>query len=505
MKFFAKPTDIVKVEADMVVAFAKAAGTDGGGFVLSDEAKKIDQALGGMLTEVATAEGFEAKQGNSMLIHTQGRIAAKRVLLLGLGNLKDLTMHDWQMITATVARKAKAASLKRVAVALSQEILDTLNIQSVAQGLVEGMTLGTYVFNRHKSKAREKKDNTIEEVYVLIAAGKLDAVAQGLTTGETVAQAGCFARDLVNEPPSLTTPTYLSRQALAIAKASPLVSCEVLDKSDMEKLGMGGILGIARGSDEEPKFIKLSYAGGGRKTVALVGKGITFDSGGLSLKPSEGMETMKIDMAGAAAILGVFQALTVLKPKVNVVGLICATENMPSGGAIKPGDVVTAMNGKTIEILNTDAEGRVVLADGLSYAVEKVKPDVMVDLATLTGACMVALGEEISGLFANDAKLAQSLKEAAEQSGEKIWELPLAKEYKELLKSSVADIKNISGKRYGGAINGALFLQEFVPDNIPWAHLDIAGPAWAEKDTPLEPRGATGVGVRMMLCWLNAQ
>ena len=217
------------------------------------------------------------------------------------------------------------------------------------------------------------------------------------------------------------------------------------------------------------------------------------------------METMKIDMAGAAAILGVFQALTVLKPKVNVVGLICATENMPSGGAIKPGDVVTAMNGKTIEILNTDAEGRVVLADGLSYAVEKVKPDVMVDLATLTGACMVALGEEISGLFANDAKLAQSLKEAAEQSGEKIWELPLAKEYKELLKSSVADIKNISGKRYGGAINGALFLQEFVPDNIPWAHLDIAGPAWAEKDTPLEPRGATGVGVRMMLCWLNAQ
>ncbi|KKU95471.1 MAG: putative cytosol aminopeptidase, partial [Candidatus Gottesmanbacteria bacterium GW2011_GWA1_48_13] len=324
-------------------------------------------------------------------------------------------------------------------------------------------------------------------------------------TGETVAQAVCFARDLVNEPPSLTTPTYLSRQALGIAKASALVSCEVLDKSDMEKLGMGGILGIARGSDEEPKFIKLSYAGGGRKTVALVGKGITFDSGGLSLKSSEGMETMKIDMAGAAAILGIFQALTVLKPKVNVVGLICATENMPSGGAIKPGDVVTAMNGKTIEILNTDAEGRVVLADGLSYAVEKVKPDVMVDLATLTGACMVALGEEISGLFANDAKLAQSLKEAAEQSGEKIWELPLAKEYKELLKSSVADIKNISGKRYGGAINGALFLQEFVPDNIPWAHLDIAGPAWAEKDTPLEPRGATGVGVRMMLCWLNAQ
>ncbi len=501
MKFFAKPTEVTKVEADLVAVFV-GRGKKEGELVWSEEAKLLDKPLAGMLAEVAEVEGFEPEVGKTILIHSHSLIPAKRVLLVGLGNLKELTMRQWQSVGATIARKAKEVSAKRVAVAVSSNILDIFSTQQTSQGLVEGITLGSYVFYKHKSQESQKKEKFIEEVYVLVSAGRLDAVAQGLATGETVAHAVAFARDLVNEPPSVTTPTHLGEVAKGLAKGVANVTCEVLGKKEMEALGMGGLLGIAKGSDEEPKFIKLSYKGGGPKTVALVGKGITFDSGGLSLKPSEGMETMKIDMAGAAAILGIFQALPVLKPKINVVGLICATENMPSGGAIKPGDVVTAMNGKTIEILNTDAEGRVVLADGLSYAAEKVKPDVMVDLATLTGACVVALGEEISGLFVNDGNLSQSLKEAAEQSGENVWALPIAREYKELLKSSVADIKNISGKRYGGAINGALFLAEFVPDTTPWAHLDIAGPAWAEKDTPLEPRGGTGVGVRMMLAWL---
>jgi leucyl aminopeptidase len=265
---------------------------------------------------------------------------------------------------------------------------------------------------------------------------------------------------------------------------------------------MGGLLGIARGSAEEPKFIHLTYSGGG-KTVALIGKGITFDTGGLSIKSAKGMETMKRDMAGAAAILGVFRVLAELKPNVNVVGLIAATENMPGSRAIKPGDIVRAMNGKTIEILNTDAEGRVILADALSYAAEKIKPNAVVDLATLTGACVVALGEEIAGLFSNNVALSTKLKDAAVKSGERVWELPLASEYRDMMKSTVADVANATATRYAGAITAALFLSEFVPETLPWAHLDIAGPAYAEKRTAMSAVGGTGFGVRTILTYLE--
>lgn len=496
MKFQAKPTEVTKIEADVLAVFAWQ-GKSAEEVVFSDEAKKIDAGLDGELSDVVKTEEYEAGQGKLLLIHLHGAIAAKRVLLVGAGDLKKLTMASWQTIAATLGRRAKDVGAKRVAVSLPNGAGFT--VQQAAQGLVEGIVLGTYVFNRHKSEETRKKEKGIEEVIVLTAAGRLDAVASGIGQGETLSSAVAFTRDLVNEPPSFTTPTHLGEMAKSLAKHQPSVTCEVLGKKEMEELGMGGILGISRGSDEEPRFIKLTYKGGGRKTIALVGKGITFDTGGLSLKPSSGMETMKMDMAGAAAILGIFKVVPILKPKVNVVGLISACENMPSGKSIKPGDVVTAMNGKTIEILNTDAEGRVVLADALSYAVEKVKPDAIIDLATLTGACIVALGEEIAGLFANDGKLAAVLKDSAKAAGENVWELPLAIEYKETFKSTVADIKNISGKKYGGAINGALFLQEFVPDTIPWAHLDIAGPAFAEKDAPLTPVGGTGFGVRMIL------
>jgi leucyl aminopeptidase len=266
---------------------------------------------------------------------------------------------------------------------------------------------------------------------------------------------------------------------------------------------MGGLLGIAKGSDEDPKFIRLAYKGTGKKTIVLVGKGITFDSGGLSLKPDSGMETMKMDMAGAATVLGIFSALKTVKPAVNVVGLIAACENMPSGKAIKPGDVVTALNGKTIEIINTDAEGRVILADALSYASQFEKPDALIDLATLTGACMVALGEEIAGLFSNDKELAETLKTSAQKTGERVWEMPLVPEYRELIKGKVGDIKNSAGKKYGGAITAALFLENFVDPKIHWAHIDIAGPAFEEKGKPLTPYGGTGFGVRMLLDFIN--
>lgn len=483
MKFQAKVTDVTKIEADMLVVFAG-----------SEEAKKVDGVMGGMLLEVAREEDFEGKQGNLLLIHTHGKIPAKRVLLVGLGKISELTVADIQTTGAKIGRKAKEASAKTVAIALPKEFQ--------AQAIVEGLILGTYTFSKHKSEEFRREEKRIEEVILLTTPPKLNALASGISRGETVSQAVTFARDLVNEPPSITTPTHLAETAKKLVKGNPGMSCEVFDPKEMKTLGMEAILGIARGSEEEPRFIKLSYKGVSSKTVCLVGKGITFDTGGLSLKDSKNMETMKLDMAGAAAILGVFSVLSALKPKVNVVGLIAATENMPGPKAVKPGDVVRAMNGKTIEILNTDAEGRVILADALSFAGLKVKPQVIMDLATLTGACMVALGEEIAGMFTDDDTLAKDLKSSAAQSGEKIWAMPIAREYKELLKSDVADVKNISGSKYGGAINGALFLAEFVPEGVPWAHLDIAGPAWAEKDGPFTPKGGTGFGVRMILQWL---
>ncbi|MBI5448760.1 leucyl aminopeptidase [Candidatus Gottesmanbacteria bacterium] len=496
MKFSVKPTDSTKIATDMIVVFA------GDSAVFSHEASVIDQVLHGDLADVSRAEGFDGNRGSTQLVYTHGGIAAPRVLLVGLGKANECTMVHLLEQAAVIGRKAKKIHAKRIAIAMPFDLLNTFSIQVLAQGMVEGLSLGTYEFNRHKSKETQEKEHHIDDVVLLVPAGKLDAAAYGKDMGEIVSRAVVFARDLVNEPPSYTTPTHLGNVAKSLAKGRSEMTCDVLGKSDMETLGMGGILGIARGSDEEPKFIKLSYRGSGRKTLCLVGKGITFDTGGLSLKPSDSMETMKLDMAGAAVILGIFSVLPLLKPKATIVGLISATENMPGSSAIKPGDVVSAMNGKTIEILNTDAEGRVVLADALSYAVEKVKPDALVDLATLTGACMVALGEDIAGLFANTPALCDALKKSAGQAGERVWELPLACEYKEILKSTVADIKNISGKRYGGAINGALFLQEFVPDTVPWAHLDIAGPAFAEKEAPLTPKGGTGFGVRMLINWL---
>jgi len=501
MKFQTKPTDVTKIEADLVAVFAsQEKGNEG--FVLSDDAKKIDAALGGMLTEIATFQDFEATPGNTILIHTHGKIGSMRTMLVGLGNVEDLAVADLHMVAATIGRKSVGMAVKSLAVSVPQEFVSRLGHTHAAQTMVEGLTLGTYTFSKHKSADAQRKEKHIEEVYLLTTPPKLDAVAAGISKGEAVSQAVVFARDLVNESPSVTTPMYLADCAKKLAKEKENIACEILTPKEMKILGMEALLSIARGSDEEPRFIKLTYKGEGRKTICLVGKGITFDTGGLSLKDSKNMETMKSDMAGAAVILGVFSVLSALKPKLNIVGLISATENMPGPKAVKPGDIVRAMNGKTIEILNTDAEGRVVLADALSYAGANVKADAIIDLATLTGACKVALGEDIAGMFTDDEVLGKHLKDAALASGEHIWGLPLVREYKEQLKSEIADVKNISSTRYGGAINGALFLQEFAPKGVPWAHLDIAGPAFAEKDAPLTPKGGTGFGVRMILRYL---
>jgi leucyl aminopeptidase len=318
------------------------------------------------------------------------------------------------------------------------------------------------------------------------------------------AEATCLARDFVNSPANDVHPTYLAKVAADIAKEAKL-GLKVFDRADCQKMGMGLFLGVAAGSQQPPKFIHLAYtpAGRSRRRVAVIGKGITFDSGGLDLKSADGMLRMKNDMSGAAAVLAIMRALPKLSPRIEVHGLIAATENMPSGSAIRPGDVLRAMNGTTVEIGNTDAEGRLTLADAMCYATDKLRADEIVDMATLTGACVVALGPLCSGLFANNQDLADRLLAAAEDAGERVWQLPLIDEYRDNLKSDVADMNNV-GPRGGGAITAGLFLKEFAGDR-PWAHLDIAGPAFVEKDTPTGPKGATGAPVRTILRYLMEQ
>lgn len=469
-------------------------------FILSEGLTAVDRTLDGHLIKLLDDERFSGEAKKTVSVSSNGKIKAPRIVVAGLGDPKKLTIQDFRDTVATVGRNMRNFHAETVGFYLPNELLNVLGPEKTALGVTEGLKLGLYEYINYKRP--EKYPFTLREVLMFVYPTRLNAVSAGISRGTILADAVSYARDLVNEPPSVTTPAYLAREAEKIARSSDLVTVEISDKKDIESLGMGGLLGIARGSDEEPKFIRLDYRGGSGPNIVIVGKGITFDTGGLSIKPSGSMETMKLDMAGGAAILAVFRALTVLKPKITVTGLIAATENMPSAKAIKPGDIVKAMNGKTIEILNTDAEGRVVLADALSYAGKKLKPEVIIDLATLTGACMVALGQDVAGLFSNDEALRNDIEMAAGRAGELVWPMPLTKAYREELKSTVADVKNITKSRYGGAITAALFLEEFVPEGVRWAHLDIAGPAYAEKDAPGTPVGGTGFGVLTLIEYL---
>lgn len=504
MKIQAKTVDIAKATADMLAVFVFP-GKNDGEVVFSEEAKRLDKKFSGLLTRMVDTEKFTAATSKTLFTYSPLAEQNQKVLLVGVGVLDKLSARDLLHLAAAVVNRAKDVRASELVVAIPSELIDRFGSQNFAELYAIGTRLGAYSFHKHKGPAEQAKVHEIGSVSLLTSPSKVSVVQSGIDKGEIFSLAVTFTRDLVNDPPSTTTPTYLGDVAKTLASKTNNISVDVMGKTEMAKLGMNGILGIARGSSQEPKFIKLHYQGSSSKTVVIVGKGITFDTGGLSLKPAEGMETMKLDMSGAAAVLGVFSVLSELKPKVTVVGLIPATENMPGPSAIKPGDVVTAMNGKSIEILNTDAEGRVVLADALSYATAKYKPAAIIDLATLTGACMVALGEDVAGLFCNNDVLSDDLLKVAAASGEELWRLPLVSAYRELIKSSVADIKNITGKRYGGAITGALFLQEFVPDTIPWAHLDIAGPAFTEKGSPLSPKGGTGYGVLTLLNYLESQ
>ena len=423
-------------------------------------------------------------------------LAARRLLLVGLGKKDELTAERIRQAFAAAAQKARDLAVSSVASQVPEAA--AVPGPAAARAVAEGWLLALYSFDELKGNGSKQDENSTPEIKQTTIVGGGNGADEQVRLAEIVYRGVKLARDLGNEPPMVCTPSRLAEVALEIAHRGGF-QVTVLDRPQMEELGMGGLLGVARGTAEPPKFIVLEHGKkGDGKTLALVGKGITFDTGGISIKPAEKMDLMKMDMMGAGAVLGAMSVLADLKPRhVHVIGIVSATENKPSGTAFVPGDILKAMNGVTMEILNTDAEGRLVLADGLSYA-QRYEPDGIVDLATLTGACVVALGNHISGLVTNNAEFANRVKAAADKTGELVWELPLLPEYREAVKSKVADIRNSAG-RPAGAIKAAAFLEHFV-DGRPWVHLDIAGTMVADENPkPYAQQGATGVGVRLLV------
>lgn len=450
------------------------------------------------LERLATQDGFKGRERESVLIRPANEQPAERLLVIGLGKPADFSSEVLRRAVPKALREAERLGLTSLNL-IAPEV-GTESLAEEFQALAEGLYLGAYRYDRHRKKSLDTTKQ-VEEVHVMTTS---NAVAESAAERARIfSQATNIARDLINEPPSRMNPERLATEALKLKK-SPL-SVRVLEKRDLEKLGMEAILGVGAGGAVSPRLVEIIYTPKvkAKKSVALVGKGITFDSGGLSLKPAQGMETMKDDMSGAAAVIGVMSALPALKFPLEVRGYLAIAENMPGGRAQKPGDVVKAYNGKTIEILNTDAEGRLVLADALSYACSR-KPDVVIDIATLTGACVVALGHRVAAILSPDKELVNQFLKATEKSGEKFWELPLVPEYVSDISSKIADVKNIGGRRgEAGTIIGGLFLKEFVKDTR-WAHLDIAGPSWTDSDMPYCPTGGTGNPVRTILHYLES-
>lgn len=482
--------DIAQIDADVLIVnlfegVKKPSGATG----------TIDELLGGLINQLISDGEIKGKLNEITLIHTMGKLNAQRVIVVGLGKQEKFNVESIRQVSAVAARAARKAGAKQIATIIHGAGAGGLEIEKAVQALTEGTILGLYRFRKHMTKAEDEND--IEELLIMKRdKDRIKDLERGVYVGRIMAEATWMARDMVNEPSNRMTPTIMAEVAGKVADEHGL-NLTVFERDEMERLGMGGLLGVAQASKQQPKFIIMKYKGNSsaKATLGLIGKGLTFDSGGISIKPSENMHEMKGDMSGGAAVIATMKAIGQLKPKINVTGIVPATENLPGGAAYKPGDVLKAMNGKTIEVLNTDAEGRLILADALSYAVkEGLTP--IIDIATLTGACHVALGDVCSGVFGNDQNMIDILIKMGEKAGERHWQLPMYEEYKEQNKSEIADIKNTGG-RYGGAITAAQFLAEFSGDK-PWVHMDIAGTFMIDKDRGYLVKGATGVGVRTL-------
>ena len=456
----------------------------------------LDRHLKGKLSERIKKSGFTGAEGSMLLCPTERMLPSAHVLLVGLGKERDIEIRSWRRFAAQARKEAAGIWAEDITFAL---ILND-GLASTVGAIVEGCLLAAYHFNKYRTT--HKRPSVLRSISLARPGLKrTTSLERAVRTAQSLVPGVFLARDLVNEPPSLTTASYLAEQAERHCRGRH-TKVEVWGKKQIQAMKLAGLLAVNRGSQEEPRFITIRYRppGGAKKKVVLIGKGITFDSGGLSLKSSKSMETMKLDMAGAAAVIGSMSVLPELLPQVEVTGYIPTTDNLPSGSAQKPGDIIRYLNGKTVEVLNTDAEGRLILADALALATRE-KPDYIINLATLTGACVVALGPEVAGIFSNHQPLADRLILCGREADEKIWQLPLVKEYRENLRSDIADIKNIGGSQ-GGAITAALFLQEFV-EQVSWAHVDIAGPAFADKDMLICPKGGTGFGVHTLLKFLS--
>ena len=460
-------------------------------------AAQLDARLEGLIGDYIESGDFKGTLNSTALLRTRGMIAAERVLLVGLGEKsqpRELEhLRQASASAATTARKLGAASLAVLPPAISA------TASELAQAITEGALLGLYTLKKYKTADDEASQNALEHLTLLATSASAQKELQrGAERGQVIAEAVSLARDLGNSPGNDINPSYLAATAQTLAETTSL-GCRLLDPAEMKELNMGCLLGVAQGSAQPPAFIILEHTprGASGAPIVLVGKGLTFDSGGISIKPAGGMEDMKMDMSGGAAVLGTMQALARLNYPRRVVGLVPASENLPSGTAVKPGDILRAMSGKTVEVINTDAEGRLILADALAYAVEKYKPACIIDLATLTGAVVVALGSQATGMMGTDDDMMTRLREAGERCAERVWQLPLFDEYSKQIKSDFADIKNTGGREAGSIIGGA-FLKEFVGDT-PWVHLDIAGMAWTREGKPYVPKGSTGWGIRLLL------
>lgn len=460
---------------------------------LTPAAAAVDRALDGALRRLIRAGELTGKWGEQTLLHTHGRLAADRVLIMGLGKPAELTLDRVRMVSAEAVKRLRKIGARRVGTVVHGAGTGGLHPAQTTQAVVEGAMLGSYRFLAYKPRRDDRRE--IATLALLERdRTRQRAMGEAVRRGRIVAEAVNQARDLVNEPGNTLTPTELAVRARRLSRAAG-VRCEVLGPRELARLKAGGLLGVARGSQEPPCMIVLSHGGTrrGGPHLALVGKGITFDSGGISIKPAEHMEAMKGDMAGAAAAIAAVCAIARLGIPLRVTAVVPATENLPSGSALKPGDILRAMSGTSIEVINTDAEGRLVLADALHLARRRGATH-LVDAATLTGACVVALGTLYTGAFTNHQELLERVLAAGREAGERIWPMPTDQEYADLIKSEIAEIKNIGGRK-GGAITAAKFLQHFVGET-PWVHLDIAGTAEAEAESGYQPKGATGAMVR---------
>ncbi len=457
--------------------------------------KPVDQALDGLIGEALDCGDFKGKKNETLLLYTQAKIPARRVLVVGLGKQEDFDLEGVRQAAGTAARTLQDLGVKQASTILHGTGAGSLPVEESAQAMAEASMLACYRFDHYRSEKKTTK--TLKKLTLLeFDKSKISKARGGVRVGRTIAEGTYLARDLANHPGSTVTPSYLARVAHKIAREHGL-KCKVIDEAGMKRLGMGALLGVSQGSAEPARFIVLEHnKKAGARPLVFVGKGVTFDSGGISIKPGAGMDDMKFDMCGAAAVLGAMQAVAALGLPHYIVGLVAATENLLDGHSYKPGDILKTLAGKTIEILNTDAEGRLILADALGYAA-RFKPAGAVDLATLTGACVIALGHHASGMLGNDEDLAAKVREAGEQTGERVWPLPLWDEYREQIKSQVADMRNTGGGRDAGVSTGAALLAEFT-EAYPWVHLDIAGTAWSEKPRPYIPKGGVGVGVRLL-------